>query len=609
MLSHVPDLSENDGSAAADPQPIVEHVSLSAQLPIIPPDETPGLLGVRELSDDEVRQYREDAALLRAVAPLSPYVRAADAVEALIELVDQLAEASGDGTLSGRGRRRVARALTIVSRTFGELPEALQASLRDRLGAAGDAARRLSEEHARLAALPSYILACAMDSVPIQCLRAASDEETIELVLSTEGVVTWQPASGVLPRPTPVGLIATAERALFDAERLVARWLLEHEDVVREASLRIARLAAEVIEGAPAVVLYRIRRRGEGKEPEVLGMTPDAVPLEELRALQAALLRAKRRLESEPLEPALRGAAGLYPEQILTAVSETNPELLGQPADEPADDIEGDDADADDDAIDGDHDADEDDEQPGAPPLDLATVITHAELGTMVLEQAWSRALADEDTEELLARWFSTVEAIRAEMFAADQKRPEEDRYLEIPPTEADLAAVELAPGSARMSHQARLAQMLTLIELIDSIRSLDQPTLRLVDQTRGRYAQWVSSGAFALVRDQLRALSDLLDVETGPPTADEEAERGVHLAANALRRGDPEATVLHLARTLLLLHPADTADPNTTAVLELIKGAAARLGRGEQLDRGAITLLAHAGIAYIEDAERGRGR
>lgn len=608
MLTPVPDLPENDDSAAVEQQTIVEHISLSAQLPIIPPDETPGLLGVRELSVDEVRQYRQDASLLRAIVPLSPYVRAADAVEALGELVDQLADASDDGTLSRRGLRRVERALAIVARTFGELPKALQASLRDRLGAAGDEARRLSEEHARLAALPSYSLVCALDSVPIERLRLAADDETSELVLSAEGVGSWPPAADMPLRTTSLGLVAIAERALHDAERLVARWLLEHEDVVREASLRIARLAAEVIEGAPAVVVFRIRRRSEEEEPEILGMTPDAVPLEELHTLQAALQRAERRLESEPREPALRGALGLYPEQILTAVAETNRALLGQPADEPAGDIEEDDPDAGDDAVDSDQDADEVDEQPGAPPIDLATVIAHAELGTIALEQAWSRALADEDTEELLARWFSTIEAIRAEVFAADQRRPEEDRYLEIPPTEAEIAAVELAPGSKRMSHQARIAQMLTMIELIDAIRSLDQPTQRLVDQTSGRYAQWVSSGAFALARDQLRALSDLLDAETGPPTTDEDAERGFHLAVNSSRRGDPEAAVLHLARGLLLLHPAGTDDPDTTAVLELIKGAAARLARGEQLDRGAITLLAHAGIEYIRSGEGDEG-
>lgn len=607
MLTHMPALPGKNDSTAVEQQTCVEHISLSAQLPIIPPDETPGLLGVRDLSDDEARQYRQDAALLRAIVPLSPYVRAADAVEALSELVDQLADASDDGTLTRRGQRHVERALAIVARTFDELPKELQASLRDRLGAAGDEARRLSEEHARLAALPSYSLACALDSVPVEHLRVAPDDEASELVLRAEGVVLWSLAADAPLPTTPLGLVAIAERGLLDAERLVARWLLEHADVIREASLRMATLAAEVIEGAPAVVAFHIRRRSEEEEPEVLGMTHDAVPLEELRTLQVALQRAKRRLESEPREPALRGAPGLYPEQILTAVAERNREMLGQPVDEPADDIEEDDPGAGDDAGDSDQDADEIDEQPGAPPIDLATVIAHAELGTMALEQAWSRALADEDTEELLARWFSTIEAIRAEVFAADQKRPENDRYLEVPPTEAEIAGVVLAPGSNRMSHQARVAQMLTMIEFIDAIRSLDQPTQRLVDQPGGRYAQWVSSGAFALARDQLRALSGLLDAETGPPTTDEDAERAFHLAANASRRGDPEAAVLHLARGLLL-RSARTDDPHTTAVLELIKGAAARLAHGEQLDRGAITLLAHAGIEYIGSGEGDEG-
>lgn len=597
------DPPQNHHNGAAEQQPVEEYVSLSALLPIIPPDETPGLLGVRELSDDEVRQYREDAALLWAVAPLSPYVRAAEAVRALTELVDQLAEASGDGTLSRRSQRRVEKALAIVARTLGELPEQLQASLRDRLGTRGRPARRFSEERARLAALPSYRLASALDSVPVEHLRAISEAGTRELLLIAEGVAAWPPATRELPPAAPIELVATATWALFASERLVARWLLEHRDAIREASLRIARLAAEVLEGAPAVVVYRIRRLGPGGKPDVLGMTPDAVPLEELHALQAALLRAERRLESEPREPALRGGEGLRPEQILTAVAETKPVPLAPLTNEAADGVEENDAAPLDGAVDGAHEV-KGGVQPGAPSLNLASVIRHAERGTAALEQAWSRALADEDTEELRARWFSTVEAIRAEVFAADQQRPGGDRYLQLPPTEAEVAAVQLAPGSDRASHQARVAQMMTLIDLVDAIRSLDQPTLRLVDETGGRYAQWVSSGAFALARDQLRALSDLLDAESGPPTADEDAQRSVHLAVDASRRGDAEAAVLHLARALLL-HQADTDDPDTAAVLQLIKDAAERLARGEQLDLGAVTLIAHAGIGCIGEGER----
>lgn len=595
----------DDDTAAAEGQPIAQYVSLSAQLRAIPPDETPGLLGVRELSDEEVAQYRRDAALLRSVAPLTPYARATDAVTELAELVDQLGDATGDATLSRRGQRRAQRALAIVARTLGDLPDGLEASLRDRFGSAGEEARRLSEEHARLAGLPSYRLAAAFDSAPVEHLRAVSGSGTSELVLIAEGVPDWPAAAEELPQPAPIGLVATAERALFESQQLAARWLLEHKDTVREASLRLAMLAAEVIEGAPAVVVIRIRRRGAGEEPEVLGMTPDPVPLEELHALQAALVRAERRLETEPREPALRGTQGLYPEQILAAFADTNPELLCDLAEDTPDPVD-DDSDANKGAAEGgggyeegETEDDEDDEQPGAPPLDLATVIKHAELGTMALEQAWSRTLADENSEELLARWLSAVEAIRAAVFASDQRRPEEERYLELPLTDADIAAVELAPGSDRAAHQARLAQMLTLIDLIHAIRGLNQPTLRLVDEGRGHYAEWVSSGAFAAARDQLRILAELLNAETASPTADEDIERALHLAPQALLRGDPEAAVLHLARAPRL-DPADPDDPDTGAVLELIKDAAVRLARGDQLDLAAVTLLAQTGAGYI---------
>ena len=73
-----------------------------------------------------------------------------------------------------------------------------------------------------------------------------------------------------------------------------------------------------------------------------------------------------------------------YPEQILAAFEEADPDTLEGVLDDDS--------------------RDDDDDEPGAPPVDLATVINHARLGTMALEQAWSRALADEDTDALLAR-------------------------------------------------------------------------------------------------------------------------------------------------------------------------------------------------------------
>lgn len=570
-------------------------MSLGAQLPIIPPDETPTLLGVRELSGSELTQYHEDAALLRGVAPITPYARAADAVAALAELAEQLANNSDEGPLGRRGQKRLRRALELVARLLADLPDQLEQTLRDRFGADGDAARRLSEEHTGLAAQSPYRLASGFDSLPVEHVRLISDDENVELAVTAEGVAEWSVGRTEVAPPRPLGLVATAETALVLSQKMLSQWLIEHKEVVREASLRVARLASEIIEGAPVVTRFRIRQRGEDEEPEVLGMKPDPIPLQELHALQGAILRAERILAAELKQPALRGQPGMYPEQVQAVLEQTDPrhrfgdEEHASATDEPPPDGDSDEA---------------EEGEPGVPAIDLPTVIRHLEFGTMSLEQAWSRALKEPGSDRMIAQWTSMVETLRAEMHAADQRLPEDDRYLELPPTAEEIARLDLAPDDGRAVQQARLAQTMVLVELIRSIPDLARPTVTLLDRERDLYSAWISSGAFAAVRDQLGLIADLL--AEPPQTRLRQVHRSALLAERALARGDPEATLLHAAR-VFRAEDQPTSDSASGDVRKLVKDAAERLAAGEQLDLAAVTLLAHEASALIHAMDQPR--
>ena len=84
---------------------VEEYTRLGAQLPPVPPDEVPGLMSLRDLSADEEAQYEADAALIRAIAPLAPYTRAAEAVRALGDIVDGLEAEPSVARASGSPRR------------------------------------------------------------------------------------------------------------------------------------------------------------------------------------------------------------------------------------------------------------------------------------------------------------------------------------------------------------------------------------------------------------------------------------------------------------------------------------------------------------------------
>ncbi len=577
---------------------IEESWSLGAQLPVIPPDETPGVLGKRELDPEELVQAQADVALLENLAPVTPYARAADALSALETLVDELAERVGGagGPLSRRGQRQVRRAFANVARTLGTLPEEFSASLWERFGGESEAARRLAEEQAHLSALPPYRLACALERVPVERVVVVAGDEINDLVLPAQGVAEWSEAAGEAAGG-PLVLVSLAASALVEAQRLVSRWLLEHAELIREASLRLQALAAEVIEGYPVLLRVRLRRR-PGEEPEILDMQPTPLPLEQLRGLQEGLLRAERLLDTQPSEPALRGPAGMPAERILAvaggAVDEGD-SVVSEPGSAPAPE-----------GLDNEAATDSEDDEPMPPALDLPAVMAHLELGVISLERAWSRALAEEEVEALVGQWSSLIEALRSEMFRADRDLPEDERYLDefsVPPEEIARLGLGSEGGQDAARHE-RLAQLTALTALVQLVPALSEPTLRLKVEGRDRHIEWLSSGAFAALRDRQALLRELLGGAAGETP--EGWRQSVRRAFAAELRADPEAVILHLARAFAL-HPADdaTCARNLSAaeqsVLNKVREAATRLAAGEAPGQAPLVLLADAALHLAE--------
>jgi hypothetical protein len=531
----------------AAPDAYETRFCLSAQIPPSPPDETPSLESVRDLSDPEMEQFRADAALIGSVATMAPYARAVTAYRQLAELVDELVLGAG-GRPTKRGVELLRRGLAAVSHAFGELPGALADALAGRLGADSDAAHRLDEAITEFARAPAVQLTSALHDIRAEQLVVVDVGEQRELAL---------------PADEPVGILATVEASIELAGRLLSRWLLEQRDTIDAASRRMSALDGEAFRGASAVVEIRTAR-GEDGVVRTVGMTPTPLPLGETYALQHALARAERVLDDPDREPALRGVRAMTAEQIgAIAAVEAPAETVDEP---PTDE----------------HDR----------PIDVAALVAHLHLGVVRLERAWSRALAEDDVRALAAEWESLLHALAGETQHADRDLPDAERRFEFAPSAGAILALETDPGSAAADRQARLAQVMAISDLAALLPALREPTATLTDQA-GRRFSWFSSGAFAMARDRLGLITELAGMAGDRP----EPARSLDLAERAELRADPGATVVHLARALKALDPAQLAalGSERRALADRVTQLAARIGAGDRCDYGATTLIAQA--------------
>jgi hypothetical protein len=522
---------------------------LSAQIPPSPPDETPGLERVRDLSDAEIEQFRADAALIRSVATMAPYARAVTAYRQLAELVDELV-LGAEGRPTKRGVEQLRRGLAAVSHAFDELPRALTDALVRRFGEDSAAGHRLADAITAFLDAPAVQQTSALHEIPAVQLVAVDLGDQRELALPTD---------------EPAGVLGMIEASIELAGRLLSRWLLEQREIIDAASRRISALDGEVFRGASAVVELRTARGTDGVIRTV-GMIPTPLPLGEMYALQHALARAERTLEDPDREPALRGVRAMTAEQIgaITAVE--------APAETVVDESQAPDE--------------------HARPIDLAALVAHLQLGVVRLERAWARALAQDDVKAMAAEWESLLHALVGETEHADRDLPDAERRFELPPSAEAILALATEPGSAAADRQARLAQAMAISDLVALLPALREPTATLTDQA-GRRVAWFSSGAFTMARDRLGLITDLAGIAGDQP----EAVRSLKLAERAELRADPEAAVVHLARALKALDPArlPPLGSNERVLADRVTQLAARIGAGEPLDHAATILISHA--------------
>jgi hypothetical protein len=450
---------------------VEEHTKLGAQLAPVPPDEVPGLLGLRYLSADEKAQYEADAGLIRAIAPLAPYTRAVAAVRDLGDIVEAL-----EAEPSARMRKRLGTAFRAVAHAMAEVPTA----------------RVVDGSQAE---------ACA------EAIRRLESNEAFCRVLALQQRTGDEPS-----REAAQGHLAVVYEALEACARFFASWLLAQLETIDAASRRIARLAGEVIEGAPAVITLQVRRRNEGGEPDVLGMVPDPLPLSDIQNLQAALRKAEDVLSEEPREPAMRGARAMYAEQVAATVAISEGELTNR----------------------------DDGAMPDASgrALDFDALIAHLNHGVVRLEMAWSRALEGEDVVSLVGEWISFLRAMVGEVAHADRHLDAAEAQFELPVPEDEVIALPLDGNDA----SRRIAEAIVAAWIARSVDFLRQPTSVARDAS-GRAVGFFSSGAFARLRDQLTLLADLRSQTS--------VRRPPALVSGAVLRGDPEASVLHAAAVL----------------------------------------------------------
>lgn len=579
MLSRMP-VTNNEPTD--DDEPITTYVSLSAQIPARPPDTSPSIHGVRELTDDEVRQFRADSELLRALVSVAPYARVATAYDELASLVDDLASRRV-GRPTARASQRLGRQLGAVASAMQEMTSKLANTLATRLGSASESASRLAAATAELEDEAAYKLTIAMGRCPVDHLVVVRQKDRAEVVVTPNALAKWTAPDELFPAGQAVGLVATVEAALTLSGPVLLRWMLEHRDLIDDASRRVAKLNGEVFQGSPAVVEIRMRRR-EGAEPEVLGMTPMPLPLGEMYALQASLEQARRALEHPDSKPAHRASKGVTAEQIAAVTGITSAAELDD--DQPSGSS---------------HPVEDQSPDPEARPLNFPALVAHLYLGAEQLERAWSRSLEDSDVQAVMAQWSSTVQALLAEVEHADRELPEAERRFELPPNSEEVAGLVAEPDSQASDRQSRLAQVMLMANLVGLIPALREPTRRMIDAGSGSVATWFSSGAFSALRDCLELLTELTGItERAAP-----AVRSLHLAERAHLRADPEATLIHLARALAVIDVAELSqlDAHDHAVLAKVRELAPRIAAGESLDIATITLTASSALPLARDA------
>jgi hypothetical protein len=625
------------GDAPDDRTGQTDDWALTAQLPPEPGQPTPTLAIGRVLAPDEYAEVKGANALLRRLTGGSAYQRLHQA----FRLLDQHAQRARTraarvpqpslGPEVARIDRAVVVTLTAADELLGHLVDDVVADYGQDSSQATTMREAIDEAQGRLpVALLGPLLALANRGPSLVEMWAPPSDPADGEAGADSGEPSWEPVlresvvSSLVAAVAPAAALAEApivvpllRQLVLACERLFAQHLLLREERIVAASLRLRRLAAEVLDGTPTLT-------STSGDPPPIRFTELA--LGEVGVLQRALRRARRML-SPPVTQATSPSTA-SPEGPATTARPT-PEAEEKPAGRPPT---------------GEGAATSAPEAEGtgtAAAVDLVAVVEHVSRLTGSVERAWSAALdpeaLGEANREILDQWHSLVAVVQRQAvlssraLAAAGLDATVDQYPLGPP---QLLALDLDPDVEQRRRQLQVAQFYALEQLLAALEGLRHPTRAALDLGTGQVTEtWWDSGAFALVRTRARHLArvtlTLLDAEraaiaaaTDTATAAEQAEPRaetpswlayLQLGTEALRRGDAEAALLHAHLSLTARFAAasltDTVAASfgneaegevAKALVAKLEGAIGRLAAGG-VDLGISVPLAHALLPLAE--------
>lgn len=618
--------------------------ALAAQLPPEPRLPTPTFVTVRELDPAEFAEVEAANAMLRRFSNDSPYQRLHQAVR----LLGQHAERARTSAAripqpplqreTARIDRTVSATLTAVEALVGSLVNYIETDHGEQSRQAVTMREAVDEarDSSLVVGLSRLMLALAATQPSLVEMRDLSGdrgpfavedggegtepvwEPVLRESVATSLVAAVGPAAAPLTT-APVRIVPLLQGLVVACQRLFARHLLLQEDRIAAGSLRLRRLAAEVLDGAPVLM----STRGDPTHPQI---DFRELALDEIRLLQRALRQA-RRLLAAPVTPPTASSAG--PASAAPPASGVNEEATDQsPTGEDSSTGGG-----------------EAEGASMASTVDLLATVEHASRLTVAAERAWSAALdpaaVDEANRELLDDQWSNVMAVvrrQAELSSRALEAAGLDATVDqFPPDVPQLLTLDLDPDPERRRRQLQLAQFYALDQLLAALQGLRHPSRAALDPRTGQLTQtWWDSGAFALVRTRaqhlVRVTLALLNAEhaaiataageaaTAPEQVPHPAQpppwwAHLHLSAEALGRGDIEATLLHahLALTARFTDVPSLADAVAAPFGEEAEGEAARtlvakleeaiarLAEGSGVDLGVTVPLAHALLPLIQ--------
>lgn len=609
------------------------HWMIAGQTPRGDGSGAPSIHVGREIVGEELEQLNASIDLLQKLSGMDAYKRAAQ----LLGVYRQECE-----ELGGRERPPPAALLTPLGRSASAVIAALARVPEHILTCAGES---LAEDDGELDGLRKHVrelegsetwrLAMTLEQ-PLGDARRSLCFEDGQLLVRAEPLQAMAATVGVEPDSFSPVIAVLLAGGMNVAQMMTARQLLACRAPIRDASLRVRRLAAEVLIGAPALLGFPAGQRPS----ESMSLTHRALPLVEIIALQQALMRAPTLLGISQQGPAAKDAEASFEkaDDAATAHEDLDNENAGDASSAKRDP--------------GADRAAAGSQMPGSgaigppppatepQPLDFGVLVDYLSRLPAETERAWSKALEadllDESGQVLTAQWRSLLATLYREVTCAEERmraRGIDPAMSASPEDPAVLQHLRLDGEPLDEWRALTVAQMRALIGVAKGIGGLTEPRAPFGLGGPDELTWW-EAGAFALLRRRAaqlaRVSSQLLEAERAlePHTSAGAAptmpltgpwRERLDLADEAVLRGDPEAAVFHL-RVALRERAAQLAEVAVTDVpddlesrlagdpeladlaagLQLLGEVGTRLGEGRTVSLGLTLPVAELMLAPI---------